>query len=368
MADTNWGGKLGSLLQGASNSAASTVTAPIDALSWLLRKGGLQIDNPIGGSDWARQQGLTAEPRDQTMGTIGEALSGVVPIFASAKAPQIARGLLQMGENALAPATNNRQLGAVVYHGSPHKFDAFDASKIGTGEGAQAYGHGLYFAESPDVAKSYRDVLAGADKRFELGGRVVDPRMMDSFESNALQALAYGQTPKQALANYEAQGVSDSALKRLATILDDFSAKGVKVQEIPKGDASLYKVDLPDNAIAKMLDWDKPLSQQPVNVQSYLAKSNPDMYHPTGGDYDAMEMGQQIYRRLHEDAIRTGKALPAKEKELQVVNQLRQAGIPGIRYLDQGSRGAGTGTSNYVVFPQNEGLLKILERNGKPLP
>ena len=39
-----------------------------------------------------------------------------------------------------------------------------------------------------------------------------------------------------------------------------------------------------------------------------------------------------------------------------------------IRYLDGGSRGAGTGTSNYVVFPGNENLLKILERNGQPLP
>src|SRR5687767_3158774 len=36
-----------------------------------------------------------------------------------------------------------------VFHGSPHKFDKFDMSKVGTGEGAQAYGHGLYFAENP---------------------------------------------------------------------------------------------------------------------------------------------------------------------------------------------------------------------------
>ena len=36
-------------------------------------------------------------------------------------------------------------------------------------------------------------------------------------------------------------------------------------------------------------------------------------------------------------------------------------------YLDGGSRGAGTGTSNYVLFPGNEGLLQILERNGAPI-
>src|SRR3990167_2027108 len=45
--------------------------------------------------------------------------------------------------------------GLTAFHGSPHKFDKFDMSKVGAGEGAQAYGHGLYFAENPEVAKSY---------------------------------------------------------------------------------------------------------------------------------------------------------------------------------------------------------------------
>jgi hypothetical protein len=47
-----------------------------------------------------------------------------------------------------------------AYHGSPHSFDQFSLDKIGTGEGAQAYGHGLYFAGSEDVARWYRDALA----------------------------------------------------------------------------------------------------------------------------------------------------------------------------------------------------------------
>jgi len=48
-----------------------------------------------------------------------------------------------------------------AYHGSPYDFDRFDASKIGTGEGAQAYGHGLYFAGEEGVAQYYRTKLAG---------------------------------------------------------------------------------------------------------------------------------------------------------------------------------------------------------------
>src|SRR5712691_10851818 len=54
-----------------------------------------------------------------------------------------------------------------VYHGSPHVFDSFDMSKIGTGEGAQAYGHGLYFAESPGVAKQYATTLATPEVKIQ---------------------------------------------------------------------------------------------------------------------------------------------------------------------------------------------------------
>ena len=51
--------------------------------------------------------------------------------------------------------------GLRLYHGSPHDFDKFSMDKIGTGEGAQAYGHGLYFAENEGVARNYRDNLSG---------------------------------------------------------------------------------------------------------------------------------------------------------------------------------------------------------------
>src|SRR5262245_14506058 len=56
-----------------------------------------------------------------------------------------------------------------AYHGSPHTFEAFSSEKIGTGEGGQAYGHGLYFAESPGVARYYRDALV---QRMGTGGPI----------------------------------------------------------------------------------------------------------------------------------------------------------------------------------------------------
>lgn len=42
-----------------------------------------------------------------------------------------------------------------LHHGSPHRFDRFDAGKVLTGEGANAYGRGLYFTDVKDIAKHY---------------------------------------------------------------------------------------------------------------------------------------------------------------------------------------------------------------------
>jgi len=42
-----------------------------------------------------------------------------------------------------------------AFHGSPYKFDQFDSSQIGSGEGNQAFGHGLYFSSKEDIAKYY---------------------------------------------------------------------------------------------------------------------------------------------------------------------------------------------------------------------
>lgn len=109
-------------LQSASNTAASNVSAPVDGLSWLLRKAGVNVgDAPVGGSDWMQQKGFT-RPVDQSASSLaGETLGLLAPIAAAGKAPQIANGLLQMGENLAAPRTMNSQTGAVVWHGPDAK-------------------------------------------------------------------------------------------------------------------------------------------------------------------------------------------------------------------------------------------------------
>ena len=50
-----------------------------------------------------------------------------------------------------------------VYHGTPHNVDKFSTSKIGTGEGNQAFGWGLYFTTLKSIAQHYANVLSGAN-------------------------------------------------------------------------------------------------------------------------------------------------------------------------------------------------------------
>jgi hypothetical protein len=323
------------ILQGASNAAASNVSGPVDGLTWLLRKAGVRLREPVGGSEWMAKQGLTAQPQSQTMGLLGEALGMSAPIAAAAKAPQIARGLLKVGENAAVPRAMNPQKGAIVYHGSPHKFDAFDSSKIGTGEGAQAYGHGLYFAESDDVAKSYSGKLSS---ELAYNGK---PMVRESARSSKDAA---------AWALYLADG--DKATAKASGLASDAWIDKLDPGKLQPG-GQLYKVDLPDEQIAKMLDWDKPLSQQTQAVRDALKNTRlgaaANKGFPSERGLRSVTMGE-AYEEL---AGRSGSGLSS---------ELRSAGIPGIRYLDGGSRGAGSGTSNYVVFPGEEGLLKILER------
>jgi len=255
-------------------------------------------------------------------------------------------------------------VGMTVWHGSPHKFSKFDSSKIGTGEGAQAYGHGLYLAESKDVAGSYAVNLANRDMANQ--GRL-------NAHANAQRLANLSGDPKYAADDlkFVLESQPDHPQKKLMTDTLQMLESGDYAKPL-KTTGSLYKVDLPDEQIAKMLDWDKPLSQQPESVRKavkqLVAKAQEDAANPndlygvlTWSDRTARHGSPRIIDQMDGAAI---NEMLRRVYGNSASDEMRKLGIPGIRYLDGGSRGAGQGTSNFVVFPGNEELLKILERNG----
>ncbi len=361
-------------LQAASNAVAGNVAGPVDILAFLLRKAGMPVpENAIGGSNWMTQKGLMAPVRQGASQVIGETAGLLGPAMVSQFGPQIARGLLKGGENLAAPRTLNPQTGAVVYHGSPHKFDKFDSSKIGTGEGAQAYGHGLYLADEADVALNYapRDPkfeqkIMGAYKQAEA--RQLYP-VMEVHEAYLLH-----KTPQEVQKMIDGMEGISAAEKAAVQQAQKFAT-----QQYSKQAGSLYKVDLPDEKIARMLDWDAPLSQQAPEVQKALEptlRRSIKPYKAVDGStrYMASVYGQQRPFKSESEALDAlsseldgATAYLLSGEGAQSSNLLARQGIPGIRYLDGSSRTAGQGTRNYVVFPGEESSLRILERNGQGL-
>ena len=311
---------------------------------------------------------------DSPVNFLTDALNDVVPTGQQA-AEQLQRYQLPMSQDyAMGPSGYDNKLkdmalaGLTVYHGSPHKFDKFDMNKIGTGEGAQAYGHGLYFAEAPEVGKEYARTLSQLRDKVVINGK--------EFDNTNIQAVAneLGISPQaayKAIGNigrkdrfeaFREQAARSKQAWERETVPQWDEAISVR-DKINQVSGNLYKVDLPDEHIAKMLDWDKPLSQQSTEVQKLAFKNAKKMkkevaayQNPINGEFTP----NNIYDLSGADLVKVlGKGGPAE-------NQLKSIGIPGIRYLDGGSRGTGSGTSNYVVF--DDSLLKILERNGMPVP
>ena len=342
-------------------------------------------------------RGMTYQPLPETMG----AALAVAPMVAPA-ARMVGKGAVETSR-FVAPKAGQLaeqymvKTGGIlpldVYHGTPHRFPPtprnplgeFDASKIGTGEGAQVYGHGIYMAENPDVAKDYMFTLAGdvnakgSGYYPKIDGKVV----YDDFEDfDIVKKIAYRTDPIVGIRGGNRQAISsDEAIAELIAknklIADDpvyypeARAEALnEIQDLQKylgkkiepSKPSVYKVDLPDEKIAKMLDWDKPLSQQPANVRKALAQymdGSDTFISPAGGSlYNPS--GKQIYESITGGA----DAFSGKKSEISA-KKLRDLGILGVQYLDSGSRNVGKGTRNFVVFPGEEKSMTILERNAQ---
>jgi hypothetical protein len=318
-----------------------------------------------------------------------------------------------------APETDVLSMGAaadnpgiIAYHGSPHSFDQFDISKIGTGEGAQAYGHGLYFAEREGTAKSYRDTLTRGKWTYE--GQPVansttpldylDKKVFDAQGPRAAIDDALGRLKNQSQFYDKVYGGGSGEAN-----LYDFAANKLKNLDASKigTQGSMYQVAINADP-SHFLDWDKPLSEQSPKVQEALglnklpqkpkpeeaqaifdlAKSRGVPAHtmpeyqelsnrldtangqawdqmgiqPSNGGYARPEEmpGSTLYQAMEQGSV--GPHAMSDTRSAAVAQKLREAGIPGIKYLDQGSRGAGEGTHNFVVF--SDDIVNILRKYG----
>lgn len=307
---------------------------------------------------------------------------------------------------------------SAAWHGSPHEFDEFRMSAVGTGEGAQAYGHGLYFAGQREVAEHYKKTLSAGkvpdveaialshnvgpisrEMRIEIIRQSRDP---NPDESKVAKQLWY--------ANIEAR---DWPLGRLAAIIKDFrTAK----------QGRLYKVELAPQADEYLL-WDRPMSEQSEKVRkaleaagwgerafysvrngegesvsSQFARSERDAIAKYGSmsqvdtegysaekvdDYGGNDDGRELYGdisrkfspKVDESGMSGWTSIQPVENDRAASEYLHSLGIRGIKYLDGSSRSKGEGAYNYVIFDEKDveitakfskdGAIQGIYANGK---
>jgi len=271
--------------------------------------------------------------------------------------------------------------GIVAYHGSPHSFDKFDMSKIGTGEGAQAYGHGLYFAEAEDVAKKYRDMLSdqpqalpavdwrqrmdwteAQDDAYTLADKALEELQIDIMQGGSSRPDWGRLTDK--VRQLAPRGKEDE----IAGALDDLANKYGWKEFVNKNPGSMYQVKInvkPD----ELLDLDAPLSDQPEAVRKAVQSAVSARYN--GGTPEKKGVVKRNFDAIQNGTFDGVDGSVALKQAGDIVSQpeaaarLRAAGIKGLRYKDAGSRGGQGGTYNYVVF--DDSLITILKKYGIPM-
>ena len=278
-------------------------------------------------------------------------------------------------------------------HASPHSFRKFDTAFMGKGEGAQAYGWGLYFAENPEVNRSYLNQFAQDKATWKF--REVETAAIEEMQ----RALVGSFLPKDALpeAKEDASDIAWSVLGDLVdaargsmTVLDvvmelhdeiDTNRKYAETYpqerekleqlegfmlslldhldeiEVRTGMPSNYRVEL-NVEDSELLGWDYVdetvlalLKDSPVEEVRYALERA-----ERRADYRGENVsGKDVYQELF-DAFWDGEDGTKQEAQKAASVSLLSSDIKGIRYADGYTRGKAEEeqTYNYVIFDGND--------------
>lgn len=343
----------------------------------------------------ARKPSTEAAAEPEAAGATPTHMSGLLDRLRAKPADVSKVTLFPDGAELTGPTTFSIR----AFHGTPHKVDKFSTSKIGTGEGAQVYGWGLYFAQNRSIAEWYKEQLGNRPESQRFRGTPANK--LTSAEEWVFSAFSwkrkdpdYNFEDTRSMLRVEGADALRGARRRWELAkekegTEDFQqdskwgklppirhtpektaeAKSwmelwerrlelvgeIKESDFDWGAGNLYEVELaPDEE--RFLHWDKPLREQSAAIQQVAIPLLSEKY--AGTDREGRELdtpGFLFYTALE---MGGGGARQASKK-------LAEMGIPGIMYLDANSRDGSGGTSNFVLFDEN--LVRILEENGKPV-
>ena len=280
-----------------------------------------------------------------------------------------------------------------VWHGSPHSFEAFDHSFMGTGEGVQAYGWGTYVTEVNGIARSYAENLSGKGNDYQEFEDWYDTnyRFDDYIDSDISTREHFGiSSPVFFEDRYSVGDAEESELAKEAAayykedidldneeeiediidrLFDDMSEYQKEVEldlkekrrleyDRKSGVGNLYEVEIPDDNGKNYLHWEKPSSEAAVTKEAILEQAASE----SGEDKDGTEAEMLPLLKKSLDEARTGedmyKAVAASLGDRRASGLFASLGYTGISFPAQYQSGGRTDNArNYVVFDEKD--LKI---------
>jgi len=281
-----------------------------------------------------------------------------------------------------------QKYGQPAFHGTPHLFEKFSLDRIGTGEGAQAFGWGLYFAGNKALAAHYRKVLSQRHGKpstveYNLKGErqsieerrawmKISEQVGEANGFAKLQTMALGTSISNVLNGGESIDQAATALHDHLLQMYDEAAVAPVVQALRdtapevKVAGRLYEVDLPEDA--ELIAYDEKLVDQPPAVQDIIraaARVFADaMGEPTGRrdrqwEWSTIADGQDYGFKGRDFYDMVSEAVGGDKPASQI---LADYGIPGHRFLDGSSRKKGEGNYNYVIYDDNQVAVKSYEQ------
>lgn len=235
----------------------------------------------------------------------------------------------------------------VAWHGSPHRFDAFSLHAIGSGEGSQSYGWGMYFAGSVEVADYYRRQLSVSKALYQA---CFDA---DGSPDRLMQVVSHldsGADDDSIIDGLSVLGLGpDEAWRLLAdghALYRRFSAE----------QGIIYSVALPE--VDRFLRWDQPLGLQPWPVRQALQAAGIQVaegrheaelaalkrfceVHDTPLVVALTDLGTQRLTALHQGRALYQHLMDTEGSPRAASQWLSALGIAGICYLDGFSREGG---------------------------
>lgn len=241
-----------------------------------------------------------------------------------------------------------------AYHATPHKVDKFSTDKIGTGEGTQFQGWGLYFSGDEKPHQVYVGQFSQSQYYAKYEGEPISSgtALMKVLENTVLrladekpnydredffEEFQYQQV--RLMNNRQSkEKYGNKSIDALADVRAEFIELGDSEQSKPNQYGVRLNVD-----DASLLLWDAPLSEQSPQIRKNLGEVADDSIH-----------GREFYSWLAKFLKPEGAS-----------KRLLEMGIRGIRYLDGNSRADGEGSYNYVIFDDAD--IEIVEENGTPV-